>query len=85
MVMSYLLIKVITRGFVLVNDNQEIIQKIETISGNVINNVLKTKGGYTEIKSEIINKVINFVYEETGRKPIILPIIMDVKNTVKSA
>ncbi len=76
---------VITRGFVLVNDNQEIIQKIETISGNVINNVLKTKGGYTEIKSEIINKVINFVYEETGRKPIILPIIMDVKNTVKSA
>ena len=75
---------IITRGFVLVNDNQNVIKKIEEISDNAINDILKTKGGYTEIKTEVVSRIFNFVSNETGRKPIILPIIMDIKKTVKS-
>lgn len=70
-----------TRGFVLVNDNLELLKKLEDISKNAINNKLKTKTSFSEIKAEIINELAPFIYETTGRKPIILPVIMDIKKT----
>ncbi|MEG2232987.1 MAG: ribonuclease J [Bacilli bacterium] len=72
---------ILTRGFVLVNDNQEMLKKIETISKNAIES--KINSSYTDIKTEIVNQVFPFVSETTGRKPIILPIIMDIKKDVK--
>lgn len=70
-----------TRGFVLVNDNLELLKKLEDISKNAINSKLSSKTNYSEIKNEIINSLSPFIYETTGRKPIILPVIMDVKKT----
>ncbi len=71
-----------TRGFVLVNDNLELLKKLESISKNAINNKLNSKTNYSEIKNEIISSLSPYIYETTGRKPIILPVIMDVKKTV---
>ena len=34
---------------------------------------------YNDIKNEIITVLSNYTYEKTGRKPIILPVIMDIK------
>jgi mRNA degradation ribonuclease J1/J2 len=34
---------------------------------------------YTDIKNEIISDLASYIYDVTGRKPIILPVIMDVK------
>ncbi len=78
---------IITRGFVLVNDNQELLQKLESLSKEAIEKVIKTGVNYTEIKGEIINTISNYVNTHTGRKPIILPVIMDVKKeeTIKSS
>lgn len=73
-----------TRGFVLVNDNIELLKKLEDICKNAINSKLNNKTNYSEIKSEIINSLAPYIYETTGRKPIILPVIMDVKKTVKN-
>lgn len=73
-----------TRGFVLVNDNVELIKKLEDISKNAINLRLNNKTNYSELKNEIINSLMPYIYETTGRKPIILPVIMDAKKTVKS-
>ena len=42
---------------------------------------LKTKLlNYNDLKLELINGLIPFLSEKTGRIPIILPIIMDIKN-----
>ena len=71
-----------TRGFVLVNDNIELLKKLEEISSNAINSKLNSKTNYSEIKNEIINSLAPYIYETTGRKPIILPVIMDIKKTV---
>ena len=71
-----------TRGFVLVNDNIELLKKLEEISSNAINSKLNNKTNYSEIKNEIINSLSSYIYETTGRKPIILPVIMDIKKSV---
>lgn len=68
-----------TRGFILVNENEELLNDLEEISKKAICSKLKTPINYNEIKSEIIAEVSNYTYEKTGRKPIILPVIMDVK------
>lgn len=68
-----------TRGFVLVNDSSALLKELEEISKQAINSKINNRINYTEIKLEIINQLSPFIYEKTGRKPIILPVIMDIK------
>jgi ribonuclease J len=70
----------ITRGFVLVNENSELLSRIEYMASQIIKNSLKnTKLNYADLKAQIINEVSPFIYDETGRKPIILPVFMEIK------
>ena len=47
----------------------------------IINNHLKQKTvNFIEIKNELINGLMPMLSESTGRVPIILPIIMDIKD-----
>lgn len=71
---------VTTRGYILVNENEDLIKDIQSISQGIINKCLKSKYfNYNDMKSEIINGLIPFLSDKTGRVPIILPIVMDVK------
>ena len=72
-----------TRGFVLVNDNIELLRQLEEITKQAINSKIKNHVNYNEIKSEIITELSEFINEKTGRKPIILPVIMDIKKEIK--
>lgn len=70
-----------TRGYILVNENEVLIKQIEKNASNIIENKLKGYNvSYNEIKQELINGLMPFLLEKTGRVPIILPIIMDIKN-----
>lgn len=72
---------VTTRGYILVNENEALIRQIEKNAGTIIEKKLKNKTtNYNELKSELINGLIPFLSDKTGRIPIILPIIMDIKN-----
>ena len=74
---------VTTRGYILVNENEALIKQIEKNASHIITNKLKDKDAtYNEIKNEIINGLIPFLSNKTGRIPIILPIIMNI-NTKK--
>ena len=69
-----------TRGFILVNENEELIRKIEGIATTAINKkIIDPKAGFNEIKSQISADLFPALYELTGRKPIILPVILDIK------
>ena len=70
-----------TRGFVLIQENIELLKEIENEANNIINNKLKFNCVFSEIKSELITNLVSFIYEKTGRYPIILPIINDIKKT----
>ncbi len=73
---------VTARGFVLVNENQELIQKIERKISEIVTNFLaKTPYSYTDLKNQIILELLPFINNLTGRKPIILPVIMEVNQS----
>lgn len=74
---------IIARGFVEVNDNIELLKKLEEISKKAINKVIKTDVNYQNIKTEIITNLLSYISDNTGRKPIILPVVMDIKKSVK--
>ena len=70
---------VTARGFVLVNENQELMQKIERKISEVVNaSLTKAPYSYTDLKNQIILELLPFINNLTGRKPIILPVIMEV-------
>ena len=72
---------VTTRGYILVNENEQLIKQIEKNAEKIINNKLKERNvNYNDLKNEIISSLMPFLSEKTGRVPIILPIIMDIKN-----
>lgn len=77
-----LLIKpnITTRGFIQINENEAVIRKLEALAANAILEKLRSSNAnFNDIKSQITSDLFNYVYETTGRKPIILPVILDVK------
>ena len=70
---------VISRGFVYVRENEELIETISSACEKVINDCLYD--GITDhnsIKNRIRDEVSRLVYERTKRNPMILPVIMEV-------
>ena len=77
---------VTTRGYILVNENELLIKQIEKNAAHIINNKLKNKNiSYNELKQEIINGLMPFLSNKTGRVPIILPIIMNINTKNNSS
>lgn len=71
-----------TRGYILVNENANLIHEIQSKSENIINKELEKKiFNFNDMKSEIINGLIPLLSDKTGRIPIILPIVMDIKKS----
>ena len=79
-----LLIKpnVTTRGFVMVNENTELIEKIEHKVTSIIKDSLsKDTYSYTDLKNQIILELSPYISILTGRHPMILPVIMEVRQS----
>ena len=77
-----LLIKpnITTRGFILINENEELLKNIEEKATDILNKELKNqKSTFASIKSNLTSELYNYVNELTGRSPIVLPIIIDIK------
>ena len=73
--------KITTRGFILVNENEELIHKIENKAESIIrNSLIDPKSNFASLKADITEGLYPFINNLTGRKPIILPIILDIKN-----
>ena len=69
-----------TRGFILVNENEELIHKIESKAEETIKTALQNpRSTFATLKSDITETLYPFINSLTGRKPIILPIILDIK------
>ena len=81
-----LLIKpnVTTRGFVMVNDNVELIKNIERKTEEIVNKFLtRSRYSYVDLKNQIILELHPYITELTGRNPIILPVIMEIKEPIE--
>lgn len=72
---------VTTRGFILVNENADLIFSIsKRIEATVKKYFLaNAKYNYLDLKNQIILELNPFIIDLTGRRPIILPVIMEIK------
>ncbi len=69
-----------TRGFVIVNDSQELLKNIQTkISSIVLNELEKDNFNPVDLKNKIILEINSYIIDSTGRRPIIIPIILDIE------
>ncbi len=71
---------VTTRGFVVVNENQKLIKQIQDkVNLIALNELEKENFSLTDLKNRIILEINSYVIELTGRRPIIIPMILNVK------
>ncbi|GIN74181.1 ribonuclease J1 [Bacillus sp. J14TS2] len=70
---------IISRGFVYMRESGDLINEAQKNITHHLNKVMDRKTSqWAEIKTEIIDTLTPFLYEKTKRRPMILPIIMEV-------
>lgn len=70
---------IISRGFVYVRESEDLMDSIKQISTDVVEECTAASNvNWTTLKTRIKNDVGSFLYSKTKRRPMILPIIMEV-------
>ena len=70
---------IVSRGFVYVKESEELMKEARNIAENsLIRAMSKGMNDRTNLKAIIKDDLAKFIYKETKRKPMILPIIMDL-------
>ena len=71
--------EVLTRGFIYVRDSQEIVEAIKQICMEIItSNVHSNYIDYNKVKNTIREKLSNYLFEETGNRPMIITVIQEI-------
>ena len=70
---------IVSRGFVYVKESEELMREAKTIAENsLMRAISKGYGDRAHIKGLIKDDLAKFIFKETKRKPMILPVIMDL-------
>ncbi|MBQ2601897.1 MAG: ribonuclease J [Oscillospiraceae bacterium] len=70
---------IITRGFVYVKENEEIINDLKLLVSEVVWDYADRRmRDWSAIKSTIKGRVSDYLYKKTRRSPMVLPVIMDI-------
>jgi ribonuclease J len=70
---------IISRGFVYMRESGDLINDAQSLITKHLNKVMERRTSqWSEIKNEITDTLAPFLYEKTKRRPMILPIIMEV-------
>ncbi len=70
---------IISRGFVYMRESEDLINEAQKLVSSHLEKVMERKTNqWSEIKNEITDTIAPFLYEKTKRRPMVLPIIMEV-------
>ncbi|HLR75046.1 MAG TPA: ribonuclease J1 [Virgibacillus sp.] len=70
---------IISRGFVYMRESEGLIKEAQDRVSTHLNKIMERRTSkWSEIKNEIIDTIAPLLYEKTKRRPMILPIIMEV-------
>ena len=70
---------IVSRGFVYVKESEELMQRAKAICEKSLDKALSAKiRDRMQIKSQMKDDLARFINKETKRKPVILPVLMDI-------
>ncbi len=70
---------IVSRGFVYVKESGDLVSRTKAVADNALNRMLdRGVTDINQIKTTIRDDVAKFIYKETKRRPMILPILMEV-------
>jgi ribonuclease J len=70
---------IVSRGFVYVKESEALMDEARTVAANAIDVCLNNGGtSLNTLKNRVRDELSKFIYGKTKRKPMILPIIMDM-------
>lgn len=71
---------IVSRGFVYMRESEEMLLGAKDICVHILNRHTAHAFDYSQIKTELKSELEKYLYEKTKRKPMILPILMYVKD-----
>ena len=74
---------IVSRGFVFIKDSQALIREAEFIVNSNLQERMKEKITFSEIKNCIRSTLEPFLYKKTHRNPIVIPVILNSKQTME--
>ena len=70
---------IVSRGFVYVKESEELMIRVKKIASDSIEKVISRRvTDWAQIKGAVRDDLAKFIFKETKRKPMILPVIMDL-------
>lgn len=70
---------IVSRGFVYVRESEELMDQMRVIARDSINDCLENNIiEWTQLKTKVKDDLSKFIYAKTKRKPMILPVVMNV-------
>ena len=72
---------IVSRGFVLIKENQSLLKEAEQVVYEALKKRMKSKVTFGEIKNTIRGSLEPFLYKHTQRNPLVIPVILNLRNT----
>lgn len=70
---------IISRGFVYVRESEEMIEEVKSIAKKALLDMLDSGATeWTQLKTAVKDDIAKYLYSKTKRKPMILPVIMNI-------
>jgi ribonuclease J len=71
--------EVTTRGFVYIKENKELLNDaVACVEKSIANNFAHKKFDWSELKSDVRHDLEKLLYKRTNRRPVVMPVIMEV-------
>ena len=74
---------IVSRGFIYIKENQTITKEAETLVYNTLQNAMKSKVTFNDLKNCIRNTLEPFLFKKSNRNPLVIPVILNHKDAMK--
>ncbi|MGN1405871.1 MAG: ribonuclease J [Erysipelotrichaceae bacterium] len=74
---------IVSRGFIYIKENQTITKEAEALVYNALQNAMKSKVTFNDLKNCIRNTLEPFLFKKSNRNPLVIPVILNHKDAMK--
>jgi len=71
-------VQIVTRGFVYVRENEDLMEEIRTVARRAIENALGAGMDIASVRSRAKDEISKFLLSRTGRRPMVLPVLLEI-------